>query len=83
MGFEVLVNPLQESTPVLFFLHAASRRRGGHVHGEPYPGQYIGMKILAPVMQPVAMGCGPAGGLSCIRDFYLENVPSHFPARER
>lgn len=80
MGFEVLVNPLQESTCLFYFSCMQHPGAAAVMFTASHnPGQYIGMKILAPVMQPVAMGCGPAGGLSCIRDFYLENVPSAFP----
>ena len=35
------------------------------------PGSYIGLKLMAPKLFPLADGCGPEGGIAKIREIYL------------
>ena len=35
------------------------------------PGEYIGLKLIAPPLQALALGAGPKGGITAIRDFYV------------
>ena len=72
-GIDVWVNPLQSST--CNFYYSCSQRMdaaGMMITASHNPGNYIGMKLLAPGMQPIAMDCGPNGGLDAIRSFYKE-----------
>ncbi len=74
LGLTVLVNPLQEST-CLFYYSCMQHPQAGAIMftASHNPGNYIGLKLIAPGMQPVAMGCGPGGGIECIRQFYIED----------
>lgn len=73
MGFEVLVNPLQESTCLFYYSCMQNRDAAAIMFTASHnPGEYIGLKILAPKMQPIAMGCGPNGGLEAIKQYYID-----------
>jgi phosphomannomutase len=74
LGMTVLVNPLQESTCLFYYSCMQNTDAAAVMFTASHnPGGYIGLKLLAPSMQPIAMGCGPAGGLTCIQSFYLED----------
>ena len=72
LGLDVLVNPLQLSTCEFYYTCmqypecAAVMITASH-----NPGNYIGCKLLAPNLQPVAMDCGPGGGIRAIREQFL------------
>ncbi|MDY0288068.1 MAG: hypothetical protein RBR15_04510 [Sphaerochaeta sp.] len=73
MGMEVLVNPLQISTSQFYYGCMKSPHAAAVMFTASHnPGQYIGMKLMAPGMQTLAMGNGPLGGIGCIREFYIE-----------
>jgi phosphomannomutase len=72
-GFEILANPFQISTCQFYFTCSCNPEAAGMmITASHNPGNYIGLKLLAPRMQPIAMNCGPEGGLSKIKQFYLE-----------
>lgn len=74
MGLEVIVNPLQISTCQFYFSCMQNPQAAAIMFTASHnPGSYIGMKLMAPQMQTLAFGSGPAGGIAAIRQFYLEN----------
>jgi phosphomannomutase len=76
MGIDVLVNPLPISTCQFYFSHmqnpdcAAVMLTASH-----NPGEYIGLKLMAPGLRTLAMDSGPAGGIAGILAYYLEGTP--------
>lgn len=74
MGLSVIVNPLQESTCQFYFSCLQNPSSGGiMITASHNPGEYIGLKLMAPGVRTLAMGSGPAGGISAIKDFYIED----------
>ncbi len=75
MGIDVLVNPLPISTCQFYYSHmrnpdcAAVMLTASH-----NPGEYIGLKLMAPGMKTLAMDSGPAGGITGILTYYLEGA---------
>ena len=72
LGLDVLVNPLQISTCEFYYtciqhLECAAVM----ITASHNPGNYIGFKLLAPYLQPIAMECGPSGGINAILNQYL------------
>jgi phosphomannomutase len=75
LGFKVLANPLPSS--VCLFYHAAMLHpeAAGIFYGASHnPGRDTGQKIIGPGLQPIAMGCGPGGGLAEVRRLYADGV---------
>lgn len=76
LGIDVLVNPLPISTCQFYFSHmknpdcAAVMLTASH-----NPGEYIGLKLMAPGMKTLAMDSGPRGGITGILAYYLEGLP--------
>lgn len=82
LGLTVLVNPLQESTCLFYYSCMQNIDAAAIMFTASHnPGGYVGLKLLAPHMQPIAMDCGPAGGLACIRDFYIKDQAPRFTSR--
>ncbi len=74
MGLDVVVNPLQISTCQFYFSCMQNPQSAAVMFTASHnPGTYIGMKLMAPGLQTLAMGNGPRGGITCIRDFYCED----------
>ncbi|MDD3981103.1 MAG: phosphoglucomutase [Spirochaetia bacterium] len=75
MGIDVLVNPLPISTCQFYYSHmmnpdcAAVMLTASH-----NPGEYIGLKLMAPGMKTLAMDSGPAGGITGIMAYYLDGA---------
>ncbi len=81
MGLQVLVNPLQISTSQFYFSCMQNPHAAAVMFTASHnPGQYIGLKLMAPHMQTLAMGNGPLGGIGCIREFYIEGKPPKTPS---
>lgn len=73
-GLEVCFNPLPVSTCQFYYSCMCHRSYGGvMVTASHNPGSYIGLKLLAPELFPIAYGCGPEGGIERIKELYLEN----------
>ena len=72
-GLDVLVNPLQISTCQFYFACMQNPQAAGVMFTASHnPGSYIGMKLVAPGLQTLAMGAGPEGGIIAIRELYIE-----------
>jgi len=78
-GLDVILNPLQSSTCQFYFSCMQHPSAGGIMFTASHnPGEYIGLKLIAPPLQALALGAGPKGGIAAIRDFYVagSNKPS-------
>ena len=72
LGIDVLLNPLPISTCQFYFSCMMNPSSGGiMVTASHNPGSYIGLKLMAPNLFPLADGCGPEGGIGKIREIYL------------
>ena len=72
-GMDVLVNPLQISTCQFYYTCMQNPHAAGVMFTASHnPGMYIGMKLVAPGLQTLAMGAGPKGGIAAIRELYVE-----------
>ncbi len=75
MGLNIVVNPLQISTCQFYFSCMKNPQSAGIMFTASHnPGTYIGMKLMAPGLQTLAMDSGPRGGIACIREFYCEDI---------
>jgi phosphomannomutase len=75
MGISVILNPLQESTCLFYFSCLKNPKSAAvMITASHNPGEFIGLKIMAPGMITLAMDCGPAGGLTAILAFYLQGA---------
>ena len=84
MGLHVLVNPLQISTSQFYFSCMQNPHAAAVMFTASHnPGEYIGLKLMAPQMQTLAMGNGPLGGIGCIREFYIEDKSANAPSLVR
>ena len=71
-GIRVLLNPLPISTCQFYYSCMENPTSGGiMVTASHNPGSYIGLKLMAPGLFPLAMGCGPEGGITKIKEIYL------------
>lgn len=75
-GLEVLFNPVPISTCQFYFSCMRNRALGGiMITASHNPSEYIGFKLVGPELFPIAMGCGPEGGLQQVQRFYAEDLP--------
>ena len=66
-GLDVYLNPLPISTCQFYYTCMQYRTSAGiMVTASHNPAEYIGLKLLAQGVTPIAMGCGPAGGIKKI-----------------
>lgn len=73
MGISVILNPLQESTCLFYFSCLKNPKSAAvMITASHNPGEFIGLKIMAPGMITLAMDSGPGGGLTAILAFYLQ-----------
>ncbi|MGE4584749.1 MAG: hypothetical protein AB7C91_08870 [Sphaerochaeta sp.] len=83
-GLQVIVNPLQISTCQFYFSCMQHPKAAGIMFTASHnPGMYIGMKLMAPGLQTLAMGSGPDGGIACIREAYCEGKSCNLHTSER
>ncbi len=76
-GMDVLINPLPVSTCQFYFTCMKNRGCGAVMLTASHnPMEYVGMKLMAPQVLPLAYGYGPEGGIEKIKSFYLENKPA-------
>jgi phosphomannomutase len=75
LGFDVLAAPQVSSTCQFYYACMRHPHAAGIMYGASHnPGGDTGQKIVGPGVQPIAEGCGPAGGLPAIRALYEQNV---------
>ncbi len=73
-GINLVVNPLPISTPQFYYSCIQNPRASGIMFTASHnPGQYVGMKMIIPPMAPLSEGYGPEGGLTRIKELYIEN----------
>ena len=71
-GLDVLINPLPISTCQFYYTCMQYRSSAGiMVTASHNPAEYIGLKLMAPEVSPIALECGPAGGIRKIKELYL------------
>ncbi|MDD4012414.1 MAG: hypothetical protein PHI83_09725 [Sphaerochaetaceae bacterium] len=82
-GLEVIMNPLQVSTPQFYYSCMQNPDSCAVMFTASHnPGHYIGLKLLSQGMQTIAMGCGPGGGIDAIKALYIKDAhPEMSPNR--
>lgn len=72
-GIDVILNPLQISTCQFYFSCMQNPHSAGIMFTASHnPGCYIGLKIMVPRMIPLSMDNGPMGGISGLRQLFIE-----------
>ena len=75
-GLNVLFNPVPVSTCQFYYSCMRHPQGGGiMITSSHNPKDYVGFKLVGKNLQPVAMGCGPEGGLEKVRSLYLADLP--------
>ena len=75
-GIEVYFNPVQISTCQFYYSCMQNRDGGGlMITASHNPSEYVGFKLVGRDVSPIAMDCGPDGGLEQVRRNYIENLP--------
>lgn len=73
-GLNLVVNPLQISTPQFYFACMQNPQACGIMFTASHnPGEYVGMKMIMPPMAPITYGSGPEGGIERIKQLYIED----------
>ncbi len=71
-GIDVFVNPLPISTCQFYYTCMQHRESAGiMVTASHNPGEYVGMKLMAQNLLPIAYGNGPEGGIEKIKANYI------------
>ncbi len=74
LGINVKVNPLPISTCQFYFTMMQNRMAAGVMLTASHnAGNYVGMKLLAQDLNPIAYGYGVDGGIARIKELYLED----------
>ncbi len=74
-GIEVFINPLPISTCQFYYTCMKHRDSAGvMVTASHNPAEYIGLKLVAPEVSPIAYGCGPADGIAKIKELYVADA---------
>lgn len=74
-GVDVFLNPLPISTCQFYFSCMQHPESAGlMVTASHNPGNYIGIKIVGPGLEPIAFGIGKDGGIRKIRENYLNKI---------
>lgn len=72
-GIDVYLNPIPISTCQFYFSCMKHRKSGGFmVTASHNPGEYLGLKLMAPEVFSLAYGNGPEGGIEKIKTLYLD-----------
>ena len=74
-GLRIFLRPEPISTPQGYYtaLHVSQKFRktvGLGITASHNPAEYIGIKFVVPVVQAIGLDCGPAGGLTRVREIY-------------
>ncbi len=71
-GIDVFINPLPISTCQFYYTCMKHRDSAGiMVTASHNPGEYVGMKLMAQELLPLAYGNGPEGGIEQIKNNYI------------
>lgn len=71
-GLDVYLNPLPISTCQFYYTCMQHRDSAGiMVTASHNPKEYVGMKLMAPQLSPIAYGYGPEGGIADIKKKYI------------
>ncbi len=74
-GIDVFMNPLPISTCQFYYTCMKHRESAGiMVTASHNPGEYVGMKLMAQELLPVAYGNGPEGGIEKIKANYIAEL---------
>lgn len=74
-GIDVFLNPLPVSTCQFYFSCMQHPESAGlMVTASHNPGNYIGIKIVGPGVEPIAFGIGPDGGIKKIKENYQNKL---------
>lgn len=74
-GIDAYCTPLQISTCQFYWACMQNPSAAGiMVTASHNPGEYIGLKVMAPGLVTLASGNGPEGGITKIREFYLDGT---------
>ena len=74
-GLDVFINPLPISTCQFYFSCMKHRESAGiMVTASHNPAEYIGLKLVGPEVEPIAYGCGPAGGIEKIKKLFVDGA---------
>ncbi len=74
-GINVFMNPLPISTCQFYYTCMKHRESAGiMVTASHNPGEYVGMKLMAQELLPVAYGNGPEGGIEKIKANYIAST---------
>ncbi len=76
LGLEVYVNPLESATCEFYFTCMQHPHLAGiMITASHNPAGYVGLKLLAPNLVPIAFGYGPEEGIARIKELYVNDVP--------
>ena len=76
-GINVLFNPQPISTCQFYFSCMMNREAGGiMITASHNPKEYVGFKLVGKNVTPIAMGCGPDGGIEKVRSNFTANAPA-------
>ncbi len=76
LGLDVYVNPLQAATCEFYFTCMRHPLCAGvMITASHNPGNYVGLKLVAPGLVPIAFDYGPDGGIAKIQELYLRDAP--------
>ena len=74
-GLDVYINPLPISTCQFYYSCMKHRESAGiMVTASHNPGEYVGLKLIAPEVAPIALGCGPEGGIAKIKELFIADA---------
>jgi len=74
-GIAVLVNPLPISTCQFYYTCMQYQEAAGLMLTASHnPRDYVGIKLMAPHLLPIAFGYGPDGGIEKIRQLYVDST---------
>ncbi len=74
-GVDVYLNPLPISTCQFYYSCMMNRDSSGiMVTASHNPAEYVGLKLVAPNVAPIAFGCGPADGIKKIKELYIDDA---------
>lgn len=75
LGIDVYLNPLPISTCQFYYTAMQHRESAGiMVTASHNPREYVGLKLLGKGVSPIALGCGPDGGIKRIKEIYEEGL---------
>ncbi len=78
-GINVFMNPLPISTCQFYYTCMKHRESAGiMVTASHNPGEYVGMKLMAQELLPVAYGNGPEGGIEKIKANYIASTAAPY-----